>query len=435
MTRAELPDPLPIEPLAAPPDAAVTPPGSKSLTNRALVAAALATGESELSGILLADDTEAMLGAVAALGAEVNLDRTAARVLVGGVAGRPAGGTAAEPVRLGVRESGTTARFVVSLAALSHGPVAIDAAPAMRRRPMASLFDALRRLGATVDHREEPGHLPAVVSGGPVAGGEVELPGDESSQFLSGLLLAAPAMRHGLRVGLSTPLVSRPYVTMTRAVMGAFGVDTTELASGAGFDVAPQPYRATDFAVEPDASAASYFFAAAAICGGRVRVDGLGSASLQGDARFVEVLQHMGATVTRTAHSIEVRGDQPLHGIDVDLADLSDTAPTLAAVAVFATSPTRVRGVGFIRGKESNRIAATVAELRRCGLRADETDDGFVVHPGTPRPAVVQTYGDHRMAMSFALVGLRVPGIRIADPGCVAKTFPGYFTVLDGLRR
>jgi 3-phosphoshikimate 1-carboxyvinyltransferase len=198
--------------------------------------------------------------------------------------------------------------------------------------------------------------------------------------------------------------------------------------------VSPTGYRATSFAVEPDASAASYFFAAAAITGGRVRVEGLGTDSLQGDLAFVDALEQMGAEVERGGDFTEVRGTGVLHGVTVDMRDLSDTAQTLAAVAVFADSPTEVTGIGFIRGKETDRIAAVVTELRRCGIEADETDDGFRLVPGRPQPATVETYDDHRMAMSFALLGLRVPGIQIADPGCVDKTFPGYWDEFDRLR-
>jgi 3-phosphoshikimate 1-carboxyvinyltransferase len=215
--------------------------------------------------------------------------------------------------------------------------------------------------------------------------------------------------------------------------MEAFGARLDE-PDDHTFVVPPSGYRATDYRVEPDASAASYFFAAAAICGGRVRVEGLGAASRQGDAAFVDLLEHMGAYVRREAGAIEVRGTGRLEGIEVDMSDLSDTAQTLAAVAAFASTPTRVTGIGFIRRKETDRIAAVVAELRRCGVDAAEEADGFVVRPGAVHGAVVQTYDDHRMAMSFALLGLRVPGIRIADPACVTKTFPTFFQVLDGLR-
>jgi 3-phosphoshikimate 1-carboxyvinyltransferase len=237
----------------------------------------------------------------------------------------------------------------------------------------------------------------------------VHVTGDESSQFLSGLLLA------GFDVALTTELVSEPYVTMTREVMRAF---TTARA----------------YAIEPDASAASYFFAAAAHGNGRVTVDGLDTHSLQGDLRFVDVLEAMGARVERAPGRTTVRGTGTLHGIDVDLRDLSDMVPTLAAVAVFADGPTTITGVGFIRGKESDRIGDLITELRRGGVGATEHEDGLTIEPGPVQPARIRTYHDHRMAMAFALIGLRVAGIEIEDPDCVAKTFPGYFEALDQLR-
>ncbi len=231
-------------------------------------------------------------------------------------------------------------------------------------------------------------------------------------------------------------LVSPPYVTMTIDVMRAFGAEVTPAADRPNtYAVAASGYEPTEYRIEPDASTASYFFAAAAITGGRVRVEGLGADSSQGDVAFVDVLQQMGAEVERTSDAIEVRGTGRLRGVTVDMGDLSDTAQTLAAVAVFADGPTEVTGIGFIRRKETDRIAAVVTELQRCGIAATETDDGFRIEPGTPQPAVIQTYDDHRMAMSFALLGLQAEGILIADPGCVAKTFPGYWDTLDQLRR
>jgi 3-phosphoshikimate 1-carboxyvinyltransferase len=238
-------------------------------------------------------------------------------------------------------------------------------------------------------------------------------------------------------VRVATPLVGRPFVDMTIAVMAAFGADVavSDEAARPVFAVPEGRYRATGYRIEPDASAASYFLAAAAICGGRVTVAGLGAASLQGDARFADVLAAMGAGVERSADATTVVGPPHLRGLgEIDLSAMPDMAQTLAAAAVFADVPTRVRGIGFIRGHETDRIAATVRELRRCGVDAREEPDGFVVHPGVPLPARVRTYDDHRMAMSFALLGLRVPGIEIEDPGCVAKTFPGYWDTLDGLR-
>jgi 3-phosphoshikimate 1-carboxyvinyltransferase len=279
-----------------------------------------------------------------------------------------------------------------------------------------------------VAEESRPGCLPLTIGGG-ARGGAVELPGHVSSQFLSGLLLAAPLYPAGVDVTLTSPLVSAPYVEMTLAVMRAFG------AAPAGRTTVPAgTYRATRYAIEPDASAASYFFAAAAITGGRVRVPGLHRRSLQGDVRFVDVLEEMGATVEWADDAVTVTGG-PLHGVDVDLADFSDTAQTLAAVAPFADSPTTVRGIGFIRRKETDRIGNTVRELQRAGIEATEDDDGFTVRPGRPAPARIETYDDHRMAMSLALLGLVAPGIEIADPGCVAKTYPEFFSDLDQLRQ
>jgi 3-phosphoshikimate 1-carboxyvinyltransferase len=413
---------LTVEPLAARPDATVRLPGSKSLTNRALVAAALARGTSRLEGALVADDTEAMVDGVRALGVDVEVDGDAMEVEGRGELD-PGG-----PVIVHARLSGTTARFLLPVLALGEGPATLDGSAPLRSRPMGPLLDALRSLGAAV----EGDALPVTVRG-PLRGGTARLPGDVSSQFLSGLLLAGPHVPGGVRVELTTPLVSAPYVAMTASVMAAFGAEAKQ--EGEAWVVPEGRYRATTYAVEPDASAASYFFAAAVLTGGRVTVPGLGRGSLQGDLAFVDVLERMGAVVERGDDGTTVAAGAGLHGVDADLSELSDTAQTLAALAVFADSPTRVRGIGFARGKETDRLAAVVRELRRVGVDASETDDGFVVHPGSPRPAVVQTYDDHRMAMSFALLGLRVPGIAIAEPGCVAKTFPGFWDALEGLRR
>jgi 3-phosphoshikimate 1-carboxyvinyltransferase len=329
------------------------------------------------------------------------------------------------------RQSGTTSRFVLPAAALTATPVVVDGSAQLRARPFGPLLDALVELGASVRPLDRPGYLPVEVAG-PLTAREVTIPGHLSSQFLSGLMLAAPLLPAGLTVRVATPLVSVPYVRMTGRVMAAFGAaaDVTEtlVAVPAG------AYTATEYPVEPDASAASYLFAAAALTGGRITVPGFGADPLQGDVAFVDLLAKMGAQVERGADAITVRGTGTLHGIDVDMADISDTAQTLAAVAVYADSPTRVRGIGFIRGKETDRIAAVVTELRRAGLDATEDEDGFTIHPGSPRPTTFETYDDHRMAMSLALLGLRSPGVAIADPGCVAKTFPTYFEVLDSLR-
>ena len=417
-----MPDVLAVEPLTTPVDATVRPPGSKSITNRALLCAALAPGTSTLTGVLFADDTRAMMGAVAALGAAVDTDEERRTVTVTGIdpARTPGAGT------IDARQSGTTSRFILPAAALLAGRTVVDGTDQLRARPFGPVLDALRQLGADIEELGRPGCLPAAVHG-PAHGGFVEVSGHISSQFLSGLLMAGPLMDRGLAVSLTSPLVSVPYVEMTKAVMAAFGVGVT------GLMVEPGAYRPAAYAIEPDASAASYFLGAAAITGGRVTVSGLGTESLQGDVRFADVLERMGASVTRTADSTTVRGTGRLHGVDVDMADISDTAQTLAAVAVFADSPTRVTGIGFIRGKETDRVGAVVTELRRAGIDAVEDADGFTIHPGVPRPTRFATYDDHRMAMSLSLIGLRTPGIEIADPGCVAKTYPAYFTDLATL--
>jgi len=439
-----------IEPVVGPIDATVTVPGSKSLTNRALVCAALADGVSTIEGGLVADDTEAMIEALRTLGA--GIDETAGTLAVTGTGGRLVPG----PKELDMRLSGTTSRFLLPVVALGSGRYRADGRPGLRRRPMGPVVDGIRQLGASVSPGGEPGHLPVtIVAPGGLRGGDVDVSGDTSSQYLSGLLLAAPYTRDGVHLRVTTPLVGGPFVDLTLAVMAVFGVDVevTErpcadpapsgASGGPGGSMAARlelvvpagRYRSVRYLVEPDASAASYLLAAAAICGGRVTVDGLGRHSQQSDAGFAALLGAMGAHIERTASATTVTGTGKLEGLgDVDLSTMPDMAQTLAAVAVFADGPTRVRGVGFIRGHETDRVAAVVRELRRCGIEADEEPDGFVVRPGTPRPARIATYDDHRMAMSFALLGLRRPGIEIEDPGCVAKTFPDFWDVLEGLR-
>jgi len=424
------PDPRPVTPAPGPLDATVTLPGSKSITNRALVCAALAEGTSTLVGALLADDTEAMIECLTQLGVGIAVDREANTVTVVGGSGRV-------PATRGVldaRLSGTTARFLAPVLALGEGPYLLDGAEGLRARPMQATYDVLRARGAIVVEEGTTGHLPCTIARGPGgAARDVHLGAEVSSQFASGLLLSAPCQPEGLALHLDGPVVSQPYLDLTVAVITAFGAEVSR-PDNRTYVVEASGYRAVRYQIEPDASAASYAFAAAAIVGGRVRVEGLTLASLQGDVRFVDVLAAMGAEVEGGPDFIEVRGVGTLRGITADFSQLSDTAQTLAAVAVFADAPTEVTGIGFIRGKETDRLHAVVAELRRCGIDATETTDGFRVVPGPPQPAIIHTYGDHRMAMSFALLGLRAPGIQIADPDCVMKTFPRYWETLEQLR-
>ena len=424
-----LPDPMPVRPLAGPLDVVVSLPGSKSITNRALVCAALAEGTSRLTNALHADDTEAMVEGLQAMGAGIDAAWAEGRLVVTGTAGRPISDVAIVDARL----SGTTSRFLLPVAALGEGHRRVDAANRMRERPMREVLDAVRALGAEVHDVGAPGHLPVEVVGGTLAGGEVAVRGDVSSQFLSGLLLSGPAMRTGLVARLVGDLVSEPYVEMTVEVMARFGV-AVQRPDERTWVVEPQTYRAADLVIEPDASAASYVFAAAALVGGRATVEGLGDGSLQGDLAFVDVLEQMGAAVERGPDRTTVIGTGELRGVEIDMSQISDTAPTLAVVAAFAEGPSRVTGIGFIRGKETDRVGNVVAELRRLGVDAEEEPDGFTVHPAPLRPATVQTYDDHRMAMAFALAGLRAEGVQIADPGCVVKTFPGFWRLLQELR-
>lgn len=419
-----------VQPLTQPFEVEFRPPGSKSITNRALICAALARGTSKLTGALFAEDTEAMVRCLTALGVRIQTEPSAQRITIDGMRGAPE----VQGAVLDAGLSGTTSRFVAPVAALGRSTVVLDGAAALRLRPMGEMFDALTALGCVLLPLGEPDHLPVQIEAAGLVGGSLQLRGDVSSQFLSGLLLAAPEMNEGLQVEMLGDLVSQPYVEMTLKVMEAFGAQTAH-EQYQRLSVQPTGYRAvSEFSVEPDASAASYFFAAAALLGGSVKIQGLGTGSMQGDLGFVDLLERMGAQVTRTATSTQVVGTGTLHGIEVDMAEMSDTAQTLAAIAPFADSPTRVTGIGFIRAKETDRISAVVTELQRLGVDAAEEADGFLIRPGVPQPGVVQTYQDHRMAMSFALIGLRVPGIRIADPGCVAKTYPSFWNELERLR-
>jgi 3-phosphoshikimate 1-carboxyvinyltransferase len=426
--RIALPNVLAIAPRSGPVVGTVRPPGSKSYTNRALVLAALADGRSRIEGALFSDDTLHMANGLVALGVPVVADESEQRFDVSGCAGKLAAGRAS----VFVGNSGTTARFLTPLMALGKGVYELDGDAAMQKRPLQPLLDALVGLGVKATSLRGNGCPPIRVESSGLEGGAVRMPGGISSQYFSALLMVAPCTARGINLDVEGDLVSKPYIEVTAQAMKAFGV-TFRSEGFQRFEVPPGAYRATVYGVEPDASAASYFFAAAAVTGGRVVVPGLGARSLQGDLGFVRLLERMGCRVRQTDTETEVTGPKKLAGIEADMSNLSDTAQTLAAIAPFAAGPTRVTGIGFIRKKETNRVAAVVTELRRLGIRAEEEDDGFVVHPGVPRPTDIETYDDHRMAMSFAIAGLVAPGIRIRNPACVSKTFPRFFEVLETL--
>ena len=408
-------------------DAVVRIPGSKSITNRALLVAALADGESELTGALHSDDTVYMAAALNKLGITVESDPDGERFHVCGGSGTfPAAGA-----DLFVGNAGTAMRFLTAALPLGHGHFRIDGVPRMRKRPIGPLLQALCDLGATVTSEEGTGCPPVVVDASGLPGGRCSMAGDQSSQFFSALLLAAPFARLGVEIEVVGDLVSKPYMPMTAAVMRAFGVEMElDTENWRHFRVKPgQKYKGRSYRIEPDASNASYFFAAAAVTGGRVRVDGLGAGSTQGDLRFVDVLSAMGAAVTIADEYVEVIGPPrgQLRGVDLDLNAISDTAQTLAAIAPYANCPTTIRGVEHARWKETDRVAAMATELRRLGQHVEERADGLTIHPRPVQPADVHTYDDHRMAMSFAVTALLTPSVRILDPGCTAKTFPGFF--------
>jgi 3-phosphoshikimate 1-carboxyvinyltransferase len=428
----DYPKEMPIELWTGPPPRAVVRvPGSKSLTNRALIVAAMADGPSVLTGALDCEDTRVMVEALRNLGIEVEHKPASAWIRVNGCGGTIPARTAA----LDVANSGTSLRFLTAMLATGQGTFHLDGTPRMRQRPVADLLTALNGLGADARSDLGTGCPPLTIRASGLDGGYAFVKGDVSSQFLSGLLMALPNSRDITTVEVQGPLVSQPYVAMTLAVMESFGVGVDN-RKFRRFDVRPAQYQGCDFAIEPDASAASYFFALAAITSGIITVEGLGGTSLQGDMGFVDILDYMGCSVAREPGRTTITGGR-LRAVDVDMNALSDTVMTLAVIALFADGVSRIRNVAHIRHKESDRIAALANELRKLGAEVDELPDGLVINPppaGRLRGASIATYDDHRMAMSFAIAGLRIPGVTILDPGCVAKTYPGFWDDMDRIR-
>jgi 3-phosphoshikimate 1-carboxyvinyltransferase len=424
-----------IVPIPQPLSATVRVPGSKSLTNRALLISALSLGTTRLTNALFSDDSRYFAEALQALGFAVHLDPEQVEMTVTGQGGR----IPAQKAELFIGNAGTAARFLSAFLTIGHGEYILDGDSRMRERPIGDLVASLAQLGAQIEplvaQHSSLVTLPLKIMASSLPGGKTAVSGDISSQFLSALLMVAPYAQNPVEISLSTDLNSKPYVDMTLAAMSDFGVDVQR--EGYNRFVVPLTRyapRAT-YSIESDASAASYFFAAPAICGGTVRVENILRQSKQGDIAFLDVLQKMGCSVTETHHSLLVTGASQLNGIDIDMRDIPDTAQTLAAIAPFACSPTRIRGIASARLKETDRVAATCAELARLGVCVDEHPDGITIHPCSNfRTTTIQTYNDHRMAMAFSLIGLRVPGITIENPGCVSKTFPGYFDALENLR-
>ncbi|MFB7236804.1 3-phosphoshikimate 1-carboxyvinyltransferase [Streptomyces sp. NPDC056534] len=404
-------------------------PGSKSVTARALFLAAAAEGTTTLLRPLVSDDTEGFAEGLTALGYAVRREDDAWHI-----EGRPAG-PGADSADVYCRDGATTARFLPTLAAAGHGTYRFDASAQMRRRPLGPLSTALRELGVDLRHGGQEGHHPLDVHARGVKGGALTLDAGQSSQYLTALLMLGPLTAEGLDITV-TDLVSEPYVEITLAMMRDFGAEIGEERGRDGartYRVAPTGYRARTYGIEPDASTASYFFAAAALEPGRsVTVPGLGTGALQGDLGFVEVLGRMGADVEITATGTTVRSTGVLRGLTVNMRDISDTMPTLAALAPFAEGPVRIEDVANTRVKECDRLDACAENLRRLGITVETGPDWIEIHPGTPAgPVGIATHGDHRIVMSFAVTALRTPGITFDDPGCVKKTFPDFHRVFD----
>jgi len=442
----ELPDPLAVPVVSvvrSGPSVVVRPPGSKSITNRALLLAALASGESRLDGALLdADDASHMIDALRTLGARIETSGDA-RVVVEGVAGSLRGGCT---VNLG--NAGTATRFLTAVACLADEPVVIDGNARMRQRPIGELLDLLRSLGVRIDEMGEPGRVPIRIHPTRPSGGTVRVGRTASSQFVSALLLLGPWLPNGIECEFTDAATSESYVRMTLGLLEAVGARGVRAEGNpvARAAVGPHPLKGFTLAIEPDASGATYFWGAAAAVPGLVcEVDGVASGSLQGDADFVELLARMGATVLRGQRATTVAGHERLRGIDADLTLMPDTAMTLAAVACFAEGPTTIRGLSTLRVKETDRIEALRAELTRVGVGVEiigeGRDEGIRITPpvggldtrASAPPVTFQTYDDHRMAMALAIIGLRRPNVSIEDPSCVAKTYPGFWADLASL--
>lgn len=424
-------DPLPVRPVG-PFDASVRPPGSKSLTNRLLLLAALAAGESVLRGALTdADDAQRMITALRAMGVGIDAGPDAVRI-------RGCGGHLTGGVRIELGNAGTATRFLTAAACLADRPVEIDGDPRMRERPIGELVTLLRALGVRIDELGEPGRVPLRVHPARRDGGELAVPTTLSSQYISALLLAAPWMETGLTLRFEGPVTSVSYVRMTVDVLRRVAAGIEHDAGWRWIRVEPWPVGAFEIDIEADASGATYFWAAAAMVpGARCTVEGIPEPSVQGDAAFVDVLARMGAGVGRGKDGVTVMGPERLRGIDADLSLMPDAAMTLAAVACVAEGPTTITGLRTLRVKETDRIAALVAELSKIGAGVEVIttgdDEGIVVDPPAALgddPVEFETYDDHRMAMSLALLGLRRGGVWIRDPGCVAKTYPGFWSDL-----
>ena len=418
-----------VVPLGSTLNATVRVPGSKSVAARALVCAAMATGESTVSNLPSGDDTASMLRGLATLGAQIDVHGDNAKFTSSWDVDQ------LDPLVIDARLAGTTARFLTAVSALRAGEVVITGEESLRNRPMHDLHQALADIGFEVSPLNGPGMLPVAVKRGVQKSERVNIAATTSSQFTSALMLIAPRLPQGLSIVTEGDVVSQSYLDMTVGVQHRFGVVPVERDEHV-FRYAIGDYVGATYEVEPDASSASYPLAAAAIASGRVVVVGLGRSSLQGDSKFVDVLARMGCSVKHIGEDVVLSRapEMPLMGITVDMRDMSDLVPTLAVVAAFAQTSTTITGVGFIRNKESDRIGDLAHELRVLGVAVDELADGLTIHPSVTHAGAVDTHHDHRLAMSLALIGLVTPGVVINDPMVVTKSWPEYWTMLGALQ-
>lgn len=407
-------------------DGVVTIPGSKSYTHRALILSSLADGESILIHALRCEDTERTAQALLKFGVEIFWESDDVRVL--GTGGMYKGGDE----KIDVGNSGTSMRFLTALAGLKKGITLLDGSERMRKRPIGELLSGLGELGVRAYSQKSNDYPPVIVESQGLKGGTVKIKGEESSQFLSGLLMVAPYAQRDVSIEVTGSLASEPYVDITLDVMSAFGVGIRNQGYRSFFIKAGQRYLPQKYRIEGDASNASYFFSAAAVCRGRVKVKNLNPATIQGDIGFLDILERMGCGVTRGSDWIEVLGGE-LHGIQIDMNEMPDLVPTLAVTAAFARGRTVIQNIGHLRFKESDRIHALAAELGKMGIRVNEGEDGLEVEGGKPQGAEIETYDDHRMAMSFAIAGLGVPGVKIKGERCVDKSFPEFWEKLQEL--
>lgn len=423
----------------------VRPPGSKSLTNRALVCAAFAPGKSTITGALRSEDTEVMIEAMRSIGVAIDVSQGGRKLSVD-TTERQSLDKHSDCKDLFIANSGTTIRFLTAALSAAGGHYRLHGVQRMHERPIADLVHAIAPIQqGSIATQSENGCPPVLIQSDGWSDAQIDVAGSVSSQYLSGLMMAVP-IAHAARKQPSEPtticvqgeLVSRPYVDMTACVMRSFGakvtvVDSTDEASSIKLLVDNSNYQARDYSIEPDASAASYFWATAAITGGDVTVEGLSRDAMQGDVGFCEVLEQMGCEVHYAADSIRVVG-RAANAVDVDMNAISDTVQTLAVVALFANGTTRVRGVAHNRFKETDRIGDLATELRKLGAVVDEHDDGLsITSPTQLNGATLETYHDHRMAMSLSLAGLQIPGVRILNPACTGKTYPDFFADLERL--